>query len=44
MPDPDDLFTVHVEILEQAVAYVAGNTVLVRRGNGPWVVDTSMPT
>jgi len=32
------------EILEQAEAYVAGNTVLLRRGEGPWVVDRSMPT
>jgi hypothetical protein len=42
--DPDDMHTILVEILEQAVAYVAGNTVLLRRGDGPWVVDRSMPT
>jgi len=42
--DPDDMHTVLVEVLEQAEAYVAGNTVLLRRGDGPWVVDRSMPT
>ena len=42
--DPDDIQTILVEILEQAEAYVAGNTVLLRRADGPWVVDRSMPT
>jgi hypothetical protein len=42
--DPDELGTVFVEILEQAFAYVAGNMVLLRHGDGRWTADTSMPT
>lgn len=42
--DPDDIRTVPVEILEQAVASVSGNTVLLQRDGGPWTADTSMPT
>src|SRR5277367_6760773 len=39
-PDPDDLQTVFVEILEQAFAYVAGNVVLLRHGDGRWTADS----
>jgi hypothetical protein len=44
MRDPKDMRLVHVEMLEQANAYVVGTTVILRRGNGPWSIDTSMPT
>ncbi|MFO1058570.1 MAG: hypothetical protein U1E53_16580 [Dongiaceae bacterium] len=44
IPDPDDLHTVFVEVIEQAFAYVAGNVVLLRHGEGRWTVDSSMPT
>jgi hypothetical protein len=43
-PDPDDLAIVLVEMLERAVAYVDGGSVLIRRDDGPWVLDTSYPT
>jgi hypothetical protein len=43
-PDPADMHTVLVEVIEQARAYVAGNAVLIQRENGPWTVDRSMPT
>lgn len=43
-PDPHDLQVVLVEMLEQAVAYTDGKTVLLRRGTGPWTSDNSMPT
>ena len=42
--DPENFRKVHVEMLEQASAYVAGTTVMLRRGDGPWRIDTSMPT
>ena len=42
--DPDDLRTVYVDMLEQAWAYVSGNTVLIKREKKPWRVDQSMPT
>ncbi len=42
--DPDDLHTVYVDMLEQAFAYVSGNTVLIKREGGSWRVDQSMPT
>ncbi len=42
-PDPNDMRTVLVEVLDQAVACVSGNTVLLQRNGGPWSVDTSMP-
>ena len=42
--DPDDLRIVFVDMLEQAFAYVSGNTVLLRRGDGSWTADQSMPT
>jgi hypothetical protein len=42
--DPDDLRIVFVDMLEQAFAYVSGNTVLIQRDGGPWRVDQSMPT
>ena len=43
-PDPDDMRIVFVDVLEQAIAFVSGNTVLLRRDNGGWAADTSMPT
>lgn len=43
-PDPEDMGTVLVEMLEQAIACVSGNTVLLQREGGPWTADTSMPT
>jgi hypothetical protein len=42
--DPDDMRIVFVDMLEQAFAYVYGNTVLIRRDGGAWTVDQSMPT
>jgi hypothetical protein len=42
--DPDDIRIVLVAVLEQASAFVSGNTVLLRRDNGAWEADTSMPT
>jgi hypothetical protein len=42
--DPDDIRIVFIDMLEQAFAYVSGNTVLLRRDQGPWTVDQSMPT
>ncbi len=44
VPDPDDLSVVLVEMHESAVAYVDGGSVLIRRNNGPWELDTSIPT
>ena len=44
IPDPDDLRIVFIDMLEQAYAYVDGNTVLLRHDGGPWRVDQSMPT
>ena len=35
---------VFVDMLEQAFAYVSGNTVLIQRDGGAWRVDRSMPT
>jgi len=43
-PDPDDLRIVFVDVLEQVIACVSENTVLLRRDNGEWGADTSMPT
>jgi acetylornithine deacetylase/succinyl-diaminopimelate desuccinylase-like protein len=43
-PDPADIDTVLVEMLEQAIVYVSGNTVLLQREGGPWTADSSMPT
>jgi hypothetical protein len=43
-PDPSDMHVVLLEVLEQAHAYVSDNTVLIRRENGPWTIDRSMPT
>jgi len=42
--DPDNIYMVYVEMLERAIAYVDGTSVLIRRGSGPWKLDTSMPT
>ncbi|MCX5577652.1 hypothetical protein [Kaistia terrae] len=42
--DPSDQHTTHVEVLEQATAYVRGNTVLIQRAGKPWTVDRSIPT
>lgn len=44
MPDPGDMRVAFVEMLEQATAYVSGNTTLLKRENGPWTTDQSMPT
>ncbi len=44
MPNPDDMRIVFVEMLEQAVAYVDGNTVLLQHDGRTWTIDTSMPT
>jgi hypothetical protein len=33
-----------IEMAERVVLYVAGNIVLFRRDDGPWRLDTSMPT
>jgi hypothetical protein len=41
--DPNDIQTVLVEMLEQAIIFVSGSTALIRRDTGPWVVDTSIP-
>ena len=35
---------VYVDMLEQAFAYVSGNTVLMQREGGAWTVDQTMPT
>ena len=42
--DPDDMRVVFVDMLEQAFAYVSGNTVLIQRNGGAWTVDQTMPT
>jgi len=42
--NPDDMRIVFVDMLEQAFAYVSGNTVLIQRDGGPWTVDQTMPT
>jgi hypothetical protein len=44
IPDPDDMRIALVEMLEQVTAYVSGNAVLLRRGDGSWTTDQSMPT
>ena len=44
IPDPNDMRKVFVEIIEEATVYVAAGTTLLRRGNGPWTTDRSMPT
>jgi hypothetical protein len=43
-PDPQDIKVVLVEMLETAIAYVGGDTVLIRRDEGPWTHDSSIPT
>ncbi|HYH82269.1 MAG TPA: hypothetical protein VEX86_20840, partial [Longimicrobium sp.] len=42
--DPRDIRVVLVEMLENAVVYVAGSTVLIRRDGAPWRHDRSIPT
>jgi hypothetical protein len=42
--DPDEMRIVFVDMLEQALAYVSGNTVLIKRDEEAWRVDQSMPT
>ncbi len=42
--DPQDMRVVLVEMLETAIVYADGNTVLIRRGEGAWKRDTSIPT
>jgi hypothetical protein len=44
IPDPGDMRILFLEVLEQASAYVSGNTVLLRRAGGSWTIDQSMPT
>jgi hypothetical protein len=43
-PDPQDLKVVLVEMLETAEVYVDANAVLIRRDEGPWRHDRSIPT
>lgn len=43
-PAPDDMFTVHVEMRDEAILYVDGDKALVKRGDGAWTVDRSLPT
>lgn len=44
VPAPNDMYKVRVQMLEEAVAYVAGTKVLLQRDGGSWTLDTSMPT
>ena len=37
-------YSVRVEMLEEAIAYVGGTVVLLQRNGGVWTKDTSMPT
>jgi len=41
--DPGDIQTVLVEMLEQAIVYVSGGTALVRRDQGRWEANSSIP-
>jgi hypothetical protein len=43
-PDPQDIKVVLVEMLETALAYVDGSTVLIRRNESPWTRGESIPT
>jgi hypothetical protein len=43
-PDPSDMHTTLVEVLEQAFAYVSGGTVMIQREGGSWSIDRSIPT
>jgi hypothetical protein len=43
-PSPNDMYRVRVEMLEEAIACVAGTQVLLQRDGGSWVLDRSMPT
>ncbi|GLS17824.1 hypothetical protein GCM10007874_08390 [Labrys miyagiensis] len=42
--DPDNMRVVYIDMLEQAFAYVSGNTALIKRDGKSWQVDRSMPT
>lgn len=42
--DPKDMRVMLVEMLETAVVYVGGDTVLIRRDEGPWKHEPSIPT
>ncbi|MFF2129349.1 twin-arginine translocation signal domain-containing protein [Streptomyces olivochromogenes] len=42
--DPGSIQKVLVEIAEDVAAYTDGRTVLLRRDQGPWTRDTSVPT
>ncbi|HEX6367905.1 MAG TPA: hypothetical protein VF006_03160 [Longimicrobium sp.] len=42
--DPQDMRVVLVEMLETALVYVDEDTVLIRRDEGPWTHDASIPT
>ena len=44
IPDPDDMRILFIAMQEQVIAYVSGNTVLLRRDDGSWTTDNSMPT
>jgi hypothetical protein len=37
-------FGKRVEIVDEAIAYVNGNKVLIQRNGGQWLLDTTMPT
>lgn len=37
-------FAKRVEILEEAVAFVSGGKVMIRRNDGPWTLDATIPT
>ena len=41
---PEDFRRVTVEMRDEIVAYTGPGQVLMRRGDGPWTRDTSMPT
>jgi hypothetical protein len=41
---PNDMYRVRVEMLEEAIAYVAATRVVMQRNGGAWLLDTSMPT
>jgi hypothetical protein len=43
-PDPDDIQTVLVDMLEEVIVYTGGGVTLIRRDSGPWTADRSIPT
>ena len=44
IPAPNDMYKVRVQMLEEAIAYVAGTKVVLQRDGGSWTLDASMPT